>query len=373
MRRAGASARASRSDPAMVAVLIVGMVALSAVIVWFQIEGHDVKAAATTYGQPEEPPSAVASQLPFALEATLIASSTQAAMLADLRLRVHQAEALSDSYAARLAEEQARRRSLEEALAARQERALPSSPSAAPSPAEAGRLEEPPLSTPEESLQPTEQFPEPATASIQSTTLQHAPTAQPPQPEAVPAQPPGELPQPATLSPPPVAELVQATAELPPPPTEPEQSTAEWVQPAGEPLPPTTSSLPPTREQAQPAGEPVEPPVAPLGPAAEPLQSSAGTSAPARTAAVLGRLMVRARELREQGDIAAARTVLERPADDGHGTALFELAETYDPNMLSAWRTLGTKGDVAKARQLYRRAEEAGVVLATERLKGLPD
>jgi TPR repeat protein len=87
---------------------------------------------------------------------------------------------------------------------------------------------------------------------------------------------------------------------------------------------------------------------------------------------MLDRLMLRASQLREQGDIAAARAVLESGADSGHGPALFQLAETYDPDTLSAWRTLGTRGDVAKARELYLKAEQAGVAEATERLKSLP-
>lgn len=88
--------------------------------------------------------------------------------------------------------------------------------------------------------------------------------------------------------------------------------------------------------------------------------------------ALLDRLMQRALQLREQGDIAAVRLILESGADSGHGPALFQLAETYDPATLSAWRTFGTKGDVAKARELYLRAEGAGIVEATERLKNLP-
>ena len=51
--------------------------------------------------------------------------------------------------------------------------------------------------------------------------------------------------------------------------------------------------------------------------------------------------------------------------------ALFALAETYDPFVLSEWKTFGTQGDAAKARELYTRALAGGVTQAKERLKAL--
>ena len=62
------------------------------------------------------------------------------------------------------------------------------------------------------------------------------------------------------------------------------------------------------------------------------------------------RFMARARQLVEQGNISAARSMLERAAETGSAPALFALAETYDPIRLTAWGTFGTQGDVAKAR-----------------------
>lgn len=391
----GPGARVSRANPTAAAALIVALVSLAAVVTWLQLEGRDVKAAETAYAhalppdpQSEQSHSAVADPLPFALEAALITSTTQAAALADLRLRVQQAEALSDSYAARLAQEQVHRRSLEEALAAYQEESLPPGPSVAPSPGEAGRPGKPPQPTEVEALPPAEQVLEPTTASAQLAAVQHASTVQAFQPDVGAVQPTGEpTALPTTNAPQPTAELVQPAEEAAqpaaislPPAAEPVRPTAEPVRPTAEPLQPMAESLEPKAQQLQPADETHEPtaethePTAePLKPAAQSLPSSFRTSTPALPAAVLDRLMVRARELREQGDIAAARIVLEGPADSGHGPALFQLAETYDPNMLSAWRTLGTKGDVAKARHFYGRAEEAGVAEATKRLESLPD
>jgi uncharacterized protein YoxC len=82
----------------------------------------------------------------------------------------------------------------------------------------------------------------------------------------------------------------------------------------------------------------------------------------------LQRLMSRASLLLGQGDIGAARVVLERAAETGNARALFALAETFDPVVLSAWGTLGTRGDPARARELYAKALAGGVQEAESRL-----
>ena len=47
------------------------------------------------------------------------------------------------------------------------------------------------------------------------------------------------------------------------------------------------------------------------------------------------------------------------------------LAETYDPNILSAWGTYGTRGEAAKARALYAKAQAGGVEEAKDRFNAL--
>jgi hypothetical protein len=83
------------------------------------------------------------------------------------------------------------------------------------------------------------------------------------------------------------------------------------------------------------------------------------------------RLMARASLLLSQGNIGAARTVLDRAAETGSALALFALAETYDPIILAAWGTFGTQGDAAKARELYAKAFAGGVQEANDRLNAL--
>jgi TPR repeat protein len=72
-----------------------------------------------------------------------------------------------------------------------------------------------------------------------------------------------------------------------------------------------------------------------------------------------------------RGDIGGARIVLGRALDLGSAEAAFRLAESYDPLMLSARRTLGTRGDPARARELYARAYEAGIQEAKARMDAL--
>lgn len=64
--------------------------------------------------------------------------------------------------------------------------------------------------------------------------------------------------------------------------------------------------------------------------------------------------------LPEQGNIGAARIVLERAVGMGSAQVNFTLAETYDPLILPNLGTYGTQGDLAKARTLYARVEAGG-------------
>ena len=85
----------------------------------------------------------------------------------------------------------------------------------------------------------------------------------------------------------------------------------------------------------------------------------------------VAKLMARARALLGQGNISAARTVLERAAEMGSALASFTLAKTYDPIILSKWGTYGTRGDAAKARELYAKAHAGGIHEAKDRSEAL--
>ena len=70
-------------------------------------------------------------------------------------------------------------------------------------------------------------------------------------------------------------------------------------------------------------------------------------------------------------DISSARLILEKAMSGGSAEAAFHLAETYDPQMLTAWSVRGIDGDPARAAALYTRASQAGISAAQQRLDGL--
>jgi hypothetical protein len=91
----------------------------------------------------------------------------------------------------------------------------------------------------------------------------------------------------------------------------------------------------------------------------------------AKVSAEAKKLLTRADLFFSYGDISAARILLERALETGSAEAGFRLAESYDPLVLSARRTFGTRSDAAKARELYSRAYEAGIQEAKDRIDAL--
>ena len=85
---------------------------------------------------------------------------------------------------------------------------------------------------------------------------------------------------------------------------------------------------------------------------------------PASTEAA--RLLARGQALLKRADIAAARAVLQLAMAEGSAEAAFMLGQTYDEKMLSQWNVLGTQADAKKARELYRRAYNAGYAQAKQ-------
>jgi hypothetical protein len=106
--------------------------------------------------------------------------------------------------------------------------------------------------------------------------------------------------------------------------------------------------------------------------APQPANSSTRAEASAkRSNAHAVRLIVRADLLLDQGNIGAARNMLDQAAEMGSAEALFRLAETYDPFLLSARQAVGTQSDIVKARELYVKALAGGVSEAKVRLEAL--
>jgi polysaccharide biosynthesis/export protein ExoF len=125
--------------------------------------------------------------------------------------------------------------------------------------------------------------------------------------------------------------------------------------------------------------------VIPPGPAGD--MQATGSTAPSKQPATMAprpataqttadpevvRLVARASLLLEQGNIGAARSMLDRAVELGSAQALFVLAETYDPRVLSGRQTFGIQSDSAKARELYAKALAGGIRDAQKRLDTLP-
>jgi TPR repeat protein len=80
-------------------------------------------------------------------------------------------------------------------------------------------------------------------------------------------------------------------------------------------------------------------------------------------------LRARSAQLLGEGDIAAARLLLLHLAERGDGEAAYDLARTFDGQMLAELGAEGLDGDPARARGWYERASQVGNVKAAERLK----
>jgi len=162
----------------------------------------------------------------------------------------------------------------------------------------------------------------------------------------------------------PAAVAVQNVADGPNPDP---QSTGSTPQPAA----PTQVAvlLPKPEANVQKTDIPAPPPVetpkvdaAPPAPAPAPL---------ALTAEETRRLLARAANMVQQGDIASARLVLDRLARFGDARAAFALAETFDPRMLAQWNVRGIKPDPTRAKTYYSQAAKAGIGEARDRLTEL--
>jgi hypothetical protein len=180
------------------------------------------------------------------------------------------------------------------------------------------------------------------------------------------------------VTPPDDASSKQAASKVEEPPAPPnamaqEGASSEHVTRQSEGLPsPTAPALSPSNAVAQQKApseqlnRPVEEPIAIRPPAVPPTAGDHGEAA-TKAAAYIAQARAKIR----QGDIAAARRLLERASDSDDGEAWLVLAETYDPQMLARWGVVGVKPDLDKAKTLYQEAQRRGAQGARERLLSL--
>jgi hypothetical protein len=151
----------------------------------------------------------------------------------------------------------------------------------------------------------------------------------------------------------------------------------EWVAP-----PPPVAAAPavvaaaPAVVAAAPAAVAAAPPVTPTqrsvaAPAAAPVSAPPRQATPPRQLdrEEIAVLVKRGKDFIANGDLAAARLVLQRAAESKDAEAALSLAATYDPLVLRELKVYGFAADVAMARIWYEKAKEFGSAEAPRRLE----
>ena len=100
-------------------------------------------------------------------------------------------------------------------------------------------------------------------------------------------------------------------------------------------------------------------------------QTTTGTPIPRQTGPSDLAYLERARALVKSNDIAAARLIFTRLANNGVAEAAFELGRTYDPEFLKTIPIAGLEPDREVAWQWYKRAAALGNADAKSRLAKL--
>jgi hypothetical protein len=154
------------------------------------------------------------------------------------------------------------------------------------------------------------------------------------------------------------------------PPAQP--TMPAWVTAATTAAPPAPAASPPT------ATAPIPPAVAASSVAAAAPDAPTGADRPAAPASRLldpqevAELTQRGETLLRTGNVAAARLVLQWPAEASDPRAALALGGTFDPSVLKQLRVVGSTPDLAQARAWYERAAALGSAEASRRLRLLP-
>jgi hypothetical protein len=86
----------------------------------------------------------------------------------------------------------------------------------------------------------------------------------------------------------------------------------------------------------------------------------------------IAQLMKRGQQFLQTGDVASARLMFRRAAEDGNAAAALALGATYDPSVLREIGVLGFAPSTAQAREWYQKAADLGSTEAARRMERLP-
>jgi hypothetical protein len=106
-------------------------------------------------------------------------------------------------------------------------------------------------------------------------------------------------------------------------------------------------------------------------PAAEPQASGPRVAMRSDQRQANASLVLRGKELLQNGDFSSARLILQRAADAGDADAALALGSTYDPTVLAQLGLRSQVANVELARTWYEKAQEFGSTEASSRLKAL--
>jgi hypothetical protein len=154
------------------------------------------------------------------------------------------------------------------------------------------------------------------------------------------------------------------TAPVPAPaPAESQVSNAVYVVASADP-----SALRPVRSQPQADPPPVaqQPPKSKQYASLQEVQTERSPSPDS-----IDRMIARGEAFIAEGDVVAARLILERAAEARDPRAALALGSTYDPNVLKRMGVVGIRPEPDKAQAWYERAMEFGSGEASQRLTAL--
>jgi hypothetical protein len=195
----------------------------------------------------------------------------------------------------------------------------------------------------------------PSPSQFQPEEIVAGPTTSPPLKDRLLEEPAARLPIPKQI-------------EVRSSPSSERQPEGPASKPSISPLPPqflavpnaTVPPIPPPPAEHQLDGTRAAPPIAPPPPAQRKLDQEE-----------IAVLLKRGKDLIANGDLAAARLVLQRAANANDAEAALALGATYDPYVLRALKVYGFKADPVMARVWYEKATELGSAAAPRRLEML--
>jgi TPR repeat protein len=109
------------------------------------------------------------------------------------------------------------------------------------------------------------------------------------------------------------------------------------------------------------------PATSPQAPPAEP-QTQTQTAALHLDPAEIAILLKRGQDALNNGDLVAARLLLQRAAAAGSADGALALAQTFDSAVIGRLGAVGVAADAAKAREWYQKAARLGSGLAAQQV-----